>query len=322
MRLALGPFALLVAAASTVACSGDPAPPDARQSEALVGSTTVLASHLAQPGSVVLDAARVYWTTAGADIGDGAIASVSKLGGTPLTLASHQRVPFGIAVDDTRVYWVNYAAGGPGGALMAVSKYGGTPVALATSDDGPRTVVVDASRAYFLTSSAVMAVSKLGGAATNVAGTQCGGGIAQDDANLYWIVNCVMFPPQGIFKVSKLGGPVVKLSDDAPGAIVVASDGITWMNPDGTVARLSKMGGTAVRVATFPSPSSNVLALDASSFYGVSASSLVKESRFGGPATPLATGAVGVGAIAVDASYVYWTSSGPADARLLRALKY
>lgn len=305
----------------SLGCSTPPEDASDSSSSTLVGSTVVLASHQAQPSSVVLDATRVYWTNSGVDASGGSIASVSKYGGATTTLATGQSVPFGIAVDDTQVYWVNYDAGGSNGAVMAVAKTGGTPVVLAKSTDGPRTIVVDATRAYFLTSSAVQSVGKHGGVVSTVAPTQCAGGIAEDDASLYWIVNCVMFPPQGIFKVAKTGGTPVKLTDEAPGRIVVDTDGVYWMSSDGAVRKVAKTGGIPVTVATFASPSSDAFALDFSGFYGTSKGSLVKLSRFGGFPSTLATNVTGVQSIATDATYTYWSSLST-DGRILRAFAF
>jgi hypothetical protein len=315
-------FATLVALA-TSACVHDVDASDVEeQSEALVSTPKVLASQQMFPGQLALDASHVYWTTYGTEAADGSIVRVSKSGGTPFTLARRQSVPFGIAVDDTQVYWINYDAGGANGALMAVAKSGGTPKALFTTPDGPRTVVVDASRAYFLTSNALLAVPKHGGAPTTVTSTQCGNAIAADDANLYWVVNCVMFPPQGIFKVAKAGGTAVKISDEAPPSIVVQQDGIYFMGSAGNVMRLPKLGGVAVPIAKFDSAWSGPLAVDPFGFYAGVSASIVKRSRYGGLPRTLATTPLQVGTLAIDGAYVFWTTSGANDGRISRASKF
>jgi hypothetical protein len=320
-------FAVVLASAlAGSACANDTdaaAPIDAEsQSEALVTAPKVLAAEQVAPGELALDASHVYWTAYGSDAGDGRIVRVSKSGGTPFILARRQSVPFGIAVDDTQVYWVNYDAGGANGALMAVAKTGGTPKALVTTPDGPRTVVVDAANAYFLTSNAVVKVAKHGGAPSNVTSTQCGSAIAADDANLYWVVNCVMFPPQGIFKVAKTGGTAVKISDEAPSKLVVQSDGLYFMAAGGNVMRLSKLGGIGVPVAKFDLEWSGPLAVDALGFYAGVDTSIVKRSRYSGLLSrTLATTPLSVGTLAVDGAYVYWTASGQGDGQILRTSK-
>jgi hypothetical protein len=305
------------------ACANDVEPSDAeQQSEALVSRPKVLASHQANPGDLALDASSVYWTTFGSGTSEGSIVKVSKLGNTPVTLADHQSVPFGIAVDDTQVYWANYDAGGPNGALMSVPKAGGVPKVLVATADGPRSVVVDGTRAYFLTSSALIAVAKHGGAPITVTPTQCGSSIAADDTSLYWVVNCVMFPPQGIFKVAKAGGIAVKISDEAPSKLVVTSDGIYWLAAGGSVMKLPKTGGVASVVASFTTQWSGPLAVDTLGFYAGIESSIVKRSRFfAASAKTVATGPAPVGALAVDGTSVYWSAQQD-DGRILKASKY
>jgi hypothetical protein len=315
-------FALATALVAS-ACANDAQPSDAdQQSEALVSRPKVLASHQANPGALALDASSVYWTTFGSSASEGSIVKVSKQGDTPVTLADHQSVPFGIAVDDTQVYWANYDAGGPNGALMAVPKRGGTPKVLVATADGPRSVVVDATRAYFLTASALIAVAKHGGAPITVTPTQCGSSIAADDASLYWVVNCVMFPPQGIFKVSKAGGIAAKISDEAPNELVIASDGIYWIATGGNVMKLPKTGGVASIVATFASQWSAPLAVDTLGFYAGIDSNVVKRSRFfAGSTKTVASGPAPVGALAIDGTSVYWSAQQD-DGRIFKASKY
>lgn len=293
----------------------------ALQSEALVARPKVLASHQPNPGDLALDASAVYWTTFGNGTTEGSIVKVSKLGDTPVTLADHQSVPLGIAVDDTQVYWANYDAGGPNGALMSVPKTGGTPKVLVAAGDGPRGVVVDATRAYFLTSSALVAVAKQGGAPITITPTQCGSGITADDTSLYWVVNCVMFPPRGIFKVSKAGGIAVKISDEAPSKIVVTTDGVYWLADGGNVMKLPKAGGIAAVVASFTTQWSAPLAVDALGFYAGIESSIEKRSRFLSSSKTLANGPAPVGSIAIDGAHVYWTAQQD-EGRIMKAAKY
>ena len=307
--------AIPVAAAG---CSSPADTSDVAQSEAALGGPSVLASNQIGLGDLVLDTSYAYWTTSGNDVADGAIVRVSKLGGKPVTLASHQSVPFGIAVDETQVYWANFAAGGADGALMAVAKTGGTPRALLESSDGPRSVVVDAARVYTLTSSAIVAVGKHGGVPTTVAATQCGNSIAADDTSLYWVVNCVMFPPQGIFKVAKAGGTPVKLSNLAPPRIQVQREGIYFVD-GGNVVLLPKLGGAAIAVSKFDVEGSAPLALDALSFYAGVGTGIAARSRYGGAQRILAPTS-SVGMLAVDSGYVYWTAE--ADGRVMKVSKY
>jgi hypothetical protein len=276
----------------------------------------VLASGQAQPENLVVDDASLYWSVAGSAAMDGAIMTVPKSGGAPVLLASGQNVPFGIAVDDSSVYWANFAAGGQG-EIMKVGKRGGTPVTLAGGLDAPRGVVVDAFNVYFLTTSAVMAVSKAGGVAIPIAATGCGNALIGDETSLYWVVNCVMFPPQGIAKVSKLGGVPVFLSTEAPGALAVDATSL-YFGAGSTVYALDKFfGGLPLALSSQPG---GAIAVDDRFVYFTTSPGIARVLKLGG-ATQTLTADPNAQGLALDPHSVYWLDFGIADGELLSLAK-
>ena len=90
------------------------------------GVPVTLASGLALPTSIVVDAESVYWLEQGSSGGsEGAVKKVPLCGGPVVTLAAAQNNPSALALDASHVYWV-VGAGPPGSAILAVEKAGGT----------------------------------------------------------------------------------------------------------------------------------------------------------------------------------------------------
>ncbi len=86
----------------------------------LAGGTPATLASGRGPGSIAIDASRVYWSAVDASEAwtgaDGCICSVPLSGGAVMTLASGQRNVGQIVVDATNVYWTT------DGAIMKVPK--------------------------------------------------------------------------------------------------------------------------------------------------------------------------------------------------------
>jgi hypothetical protein len=86
------------------------------------GAPVTLATGLAYPNGVTVDADKVYWTNRG----DGTVMALSKTaaaGEKPTQIASFQSAPGTIITDDKAVYWVNEGASdAPSGAVIRLLK--------------------------------------------------------------------------------------------------------------------------------------------------------------------------------------------------------
>lgn len=101
----------------------------------------VLASGLAKPYDMAMDATHAYW----ANGGDGTITRVARQGGDVEVLARGQSWPVGTLVDETHVYWLERHSGG----LFRVSKRGGEPVRIAKTAIDCRATAFDGTYIYW-----------------------------------------------------------------------------------------------------------------------------------------------------------------------------
>lgn len=307
-------IASVVALAAMLGCSAE-APIDEQETSLGGVPPTVLATGQAWPSAVAVDDTNVYWSNSGFEAEDGSIATVPKSGGAVITLATRQNVPFGIAVDGESVYWTSFAAGYSGeGRVSKVAKTGGPVVTLVSGLDGPRSIYVDAFRVYFLTGNALMAVSKWGGIPVVVAPAQCGNALTGDSTSLYWVMNCVFFPPAGIQKVSKLGGVPWFISSESPGQVAIDATNVyfaTWQK----VATVNKiLGGLSVPLSN--APGSGPIAIDTWNVYFATSPGISRVSKLGG-ATQAVNAEAAAQGLALDATHVYWSDQGATDGRIL-----
>jgi hypothetical protein len=199
------------------------------------------------PGELALSQCDVYWMAY-----DG-VYTAPKGGGAPSKVVdiSASAVAVGLAIDDAYVYW---AQSGPYGTKGSVSKAplaGGTPTELATGlvtmsieSDGtlspnsvPSQVAVNATDVYFvdygyMSPSAVMRVSKNGGAtqtvATDEVGVDAPWTLVLDDTAAYW-TNAV-YPGGTVASAPLAGGALKIVADDqwGPHALAVRDGQIYW----------------------------------------------------------------------------------------------
>ena len=153
-------------------------------------------------------------------------------------------------------------------------------------------------------------------------------GLAIDANNVYWTDG------ESVRKVPLCGGkPTLLASDSATfgaGALAVDSGHLYWLTSsyaadggasESTVVKMRISGGAPITLAAAQAPS--WLVVDSTSAYwtdiGVDDSdcTVMKVPITGGAATTLVSGQVspdGIGGLALDAAYVYWTTGGPATA--------
>jgi hypothetical protein len=276
-------------------------------------AAVVIASNQDQPGALALDDDYVYFAVYGDDVAHGAIKRVGKSGGAVTTLADGEVGPGSLAVDATRVYWTsNDPSKTSAGAIRAVAKTGGTAVSLTSGLSSARALTSDAATLYFATDKAIVALSKAGGVPWPLAAATCVNASASDATTIYWTENCVLFPPQGIFAVSKLGGLPVVVSTDAPGALGADGAFVYWVE-GGVVEAQPRLGGLPVPL--YSTGDWGVFgALDATSLYLQVGETIARVPKIGGSARTIWKGDFAPNAIAVDGGHVYFDGGYPTGA--------
>jgi hypothetical protein len=172
------------------------------------GGAVALATGLAGPTGIAVNATTVFWT----DTGSGLVMSVPIAGGAAVTIATNQTAPFAIAADSSSVYWNNQDTTSTftgNGTIMKAPAGGGTAVTLASGQRISRgAIAVDGQNVYWTasvnnagSSGAVMKAPLAGGAATAIVP---GGaeiyGLAIDSKYAYFVEGTASF---SLMKVAK-----------------------------------------------------------------------------------------------------------------------
>jgi len=244
---------------------------------------TAIATALQDPRSIAVDALNVYWTMHGGSGAKGTVMRAPLDGGTPAIVAASQDLPDGIEIDAVNVYWAN-----GGGAIMSAPIAGGVATAIATGQSPRGPIAIDATNIYWANFDSVMRAPLGGGVATPLATGQAFiAGLAVDATSAYWSTpgNTFDGAPALVKKVPLAGGApstVASARAQISGSdVVVDAGGLYWTvrgendKSDGVVMAL-KSPGAPIEIACRQ-------------------------------ATP-------TGAIAVDATHVYWANWGGHDA--------
>ncbi len=230
--------------------------------------------------------------------------------GVPEVVASVPSVGF-IAVDDTNVYIAPYETGEVG----FVPKGGGTWTeldAVATS-----TIAIDANRVYTVSPDVagspelVVACAKTGcdNAPTTLASGQAGvWGVAVDDTNVYWTIQG---GAGGVLKAPLVGGSPTMLVPGVSATSIVAGGGTVFYASNYELMSAPVAGGPATLVYSAPGNYGiGAIALDATNVYFTAGGLIGRIPVGGGAATILATGqGNGVESVAVDDANVYWAGT-------------
>jgi hypothetical protein len=265
------PSAIAVDATSVYWTGSDPSPMPGQNSWGWVLSCavggcnqtpTIVASGQDDPTGVAAGPTGVYWTM----YSTGQVANCPVAGAGcgvgPTTLATGQVGPSGIAVDDANVYWTSYS-----GHLTAcaLSGCGATPTNIWTGQPGSTQaattgIAVDAIRVYWtngnpLGTGSVMQCDKEhcpGTLTTLATGRNAPGGIAVDDAFVYWTeIGDFLADGQasvlsgGVFRcaINGCNGQPTALASNLnrPSAIAVDATHIYWTDVgDGQIMMLAK----------------------------------------------------------------------------------
>jgi hypothetical protein len=292
-------IALLVVV-NAAGCGGaDPPAVDAATADAVVDTVdaapsidagpptgTPLATGLHRPAGVAVTAGHVYFVTTG-DPGSasGVVARVSIGGGATETLVAGQSHPFDLRVAD-RAYWTNSDfLAADGSSLRSIALAGGATIGLASTDPGPRALAIDATTAFFAVGGGdhrLLAVPLAGGATRAIATASIAAlDVEVDNAFVYYLD-------------ANAGG--------------------------GRVMRVDKTGALPPEELSRALVSAGRLTSDGGALYWTSGTAIMRASKDGSDPRTLATAAVALGAIAVDATDVYVAEldGGLHDARILR----
>ena len=296
----------------------------------------VLAAHQSVGGRLAVNGDGVYWLTAsGSSASD--VMAVSLCGGAPSVLASGSGQGRDIAADDTSVYWTEqvYACHGDAGDciasgnVMRVPARGGTPTTLAAPHAYPWGIAIDRANAYWVDDSrAIMKVSLAGGAPTTLAtGEGFDSALAVDGSSAYWTsLSSSASNPGTVQKVPLDGGTVTVLSSgrDTPVGVAVSSTNVYWQEgarsfgPQPILHALMSVPTAGGAPATVEQGPLSGFVVDAANVYWARSATaagnyvdgaIVKAPLGGGSATTLVSGLSSPGAIAVDATSVYWVES-------------
>lgn len=248
------------------------------------GTVVVLASGVATPTSIALDASNVYWTD-----NAGAVWSVPRGGGPTTLITTGQASPLGIVVNGNG-YWLAGNSATSEGSVVAFDFTSGLATSIASGLAGSYGLVASPSYVFWTARNASstgvslqeLALGSDAGVPVELAtvtGGGSAGGLAVDADFAY-------------FAVSMTGG-------------------------GGAVAKVPLTGGPPATVWTTPTGEPTDLVLGAGAIYWLvpAATPLgeVWSAPSGGTPAVLAAGLNGPGHLAVDGTNAYWTSPGEGE---------
>jgi hypothetical protein len=283
---------------------------------ALEGGTVKQIATLPQPREVAVDGDAVYVASLGTAYGNDhpGVVRIPKAGGPPVLLADAGAPAYAVVLDEEHAY---YAVAGFGtDTIQKVPKAGGTPMVFdAGVHGGVMGLAVDATHVYASYNTiegTLIAFDKVTGEWFSLGPTvEGGGGVAVDDAWVYWGKN----GGPHVGRTPKKGGPAEPLGTveaetgslavDASRLYVGRMNSAAWsMLKSGGAPQLLEVGSSQGYIV-YPT----ILALDATHVYftGPPDRPITKIPKAGGQPLLLADVGVFPSGIAVDASGVYFT---------------
>jgi uncharacterized protein (TIGR03437 family) len=218
--------------------------------------------------------------------------------------------PSKLVVDASSVYWLE-----DDGSVKKVPVAGGAVTALATGLLSPRDLAQDSTSLYFTDVQAgkVQRVAKSGGAVTTLASSLTSPyAIAVDSSNVYFIEN----GNSTLSKVAKAGGAVSALVTGSINSAVLAVDGsgLYYFAPSQVIYKASLAGGSGTMLENIIDAGSSIVIDSTSVYWGYTA--LHRVAVGGGTVTTYAAPIGRVGAMAADASSLYYVKLGGSAAQI------
>lgn len=284
---------------------------------------TVVADKLDFPGALALDDTDVYFAAS-----TSALLAVPKQGGTPRTVTALTAVIVKqLAVDGDLVWYTNEKT------VSSVPKAGGTPSVVYTATAPIQGFALDATSLYVGEADdtnavyAVTRIAKAGGQKTILDdGTALPSAIGVDDASVFWADGTNLVIRQvaksaigdGGVEAGTLGNENDPIDVGGQGSFVAEANAFFYADTTGALSRHLRQPGVLGQVLysegsdTTTAAALGPIAVDAANawFYSPGKQAVLRVSKTGGDAKPIASKLVGLRGMAVDGASLYFTIQG------------
>lgn len=279
----------------------------------------VVAADVGTPSGIAVTDDRVYFTTRttmsnGVMNDAGALFAVFKRPGSKALLLSTDRVSAhyeALALDATHAYVATND-----GRLFRVPLDGGRDEPIADLSAPAVSIAVDATNVVFATSAGVVErVAKDGTGAIEAVATVAGrprAVIVDDDGAIYVATSVTEGEGGSIVKISGAGEPSVLTTSGASPCAMVRDGDRLYFSAASAVHRLSLTGGPPTTITAGSFAACAIAADKDDLFFSTGAIGLMRAPATGGESKPIAAAKRALttpGAVAVDASHVYWLDS-------------